>query len=81
MARQPSKPNARNRASISAARRVIATVFWILRSLPLHQQWDSYASGATFRALTLDPKRCTFARPGLEDDEQSRILGSGDGED
>jgi len=39
-------------------------LFWALRSEPSRQAWDSYCSGATFRALTLEIlERCAIACP------------------
>jgi type I restriction enzyme, S subunit len=47
-------------------------LFWALRSASTRQAWDSFSSGATFRALTLETlETCALALPAL--DEQHAI--------
>ena len=47
-------------------------LFWVLRSRSSQQAWDSYCSGATFRALTLQIlETCAIALPPI--DEQRPI--------
>ncbi len=60
-------------ARVAPGRRVTSRfLFWVLRSGSSQQAWDSYCSGATFRALTLEIlETCAVTLPST--DEQRAI--------